>query len=164
MWYGAINNTPGRVGPPIDKPNPDIRQYFLEWLDGDGTPFWSFWDNIASWWAVRTLPNVKALHYEDLKRDLPGTMRSIATFLDTPIDETTFPAQVEHCTFAWMKAHASQTAPLGGAMWDGGGETFINKGINGRWRDILTADDNRRYEAMAIEKLGPECAAWLKGG
>jgi len=164
LWYGAMNDTPGRVGPPIGKPNPDIRQYFLKWLEGDGYPFWSFWDNIASWWAIRTLPNVKILHYDDLKRDLALTMRGIAAFLDTPIDETIFPTQVEHCTFAWMKSHASITAPLGGALWEGGGETFINKGTNGRWRDILTADDNRRYEAMAIEKLGPECAAWLKGG
>ena len=33
-WYRAMNDTPGRVGPPIPQPPADIRQYFREWLDG----------------------------------------------------------------------------------------------------------------------------------
>jgi aryl sulfotransferase len=164
IWYGHMNGTPGLVGPRIDKPNPDIRQYFLEWLDFDGYPFWSFWENISSWWAIRDLPNVKLLHFDDLKRDLPGQMRGVAGFLDIPIDEAEFPAQVEHCTFAWMKAHAAIAAPLGGVMWDGGAESFINKGTNGRWREILTAEDSARYEAKALARLGADCAAWLKHG
>jgi len=49
-------------------------------------------------------------------------------------------------------------------FWDGGAETFINKGTNGRWRDILTAEDIARYEATALAELGPECAAWLASG
>jgi hypothetical protein len=40
--------------------------------------------------------------------------------------------------------------PLGGALWDGGGETFIHKGTNGRWRRMLTAEDCRHYEDMAV--------------
>lgn len=28
MWYDALNNTPGRVGPPIEKPAASILQYF----------------------------------------------------------------------------------------------------------------------------------------
>jgi len=163
FWYQAINDTPGRVGPPIGKPAADVRQYFLDWLDGDGTPFWPFWENVASWWAIRHLPNLMLLHFDDLKRDLPGSMRRIAAFLDVEIDEARFATQVEHCTFAWMKANATRVTPLGGAPWDGGAETFIHKGTNGRWRDTLTAEDCTRYEAMAVEKLGAECAAWLKG-
>ena len=60
-----------------------------------------------------------------------------------------------------MKAHAELSAPLGGALWDGGAETFINKGTNGRWRDTLTADEVAAYEAKALAELGPDCAAWL---
>lgn len=36
LWYDLLNGTPGRVGPPIGRPIADVRQYFLEWLDGDG--------------------------------------------------------------------------------------------------------------------------------
>ena len=33
LWYEALNDTPGRVGPPIGRPPASIRQYFLEWLE-----------------------------------------------------------------------------------------------------------------------------------
>ena len=63
-----------------------------------------------------------------------------------------------------MKANATKSVPLGGAFWEGGAQTFVNKGTNGRWKDTLTPDDNAAYEAKAITELGPDCAAWLKSG
>lgn len=164
LLYQALNDTPGLVGPRIGRPPADIRQYFLEWLQFDGYPFWSFWENIRSWWAIRHLPNLMLLHFEELKADLPGQIRRIATFLEIPVDEARFPAIVEHCSFDWMKANATRTVPLGGALWDGGAQTFVHKGTNGRWRDVLTPEDNRRYEAAAQRELGPDCAHWLATG
>jgi len=164
LWYDALNNTPGRVGPPIERPDPDIRRYFQTWLEQNGAPFWAFWENVASWWAVRDLPNVKLVHFTDLKRDLPGEMRKIAAFLQCDIPEDRWPDIVEHCSFDWMKAHAENVSPLGGAIFVGGAQTFINKGTNGRWRDVLTSEDVAAYEARALAELGPECAAWLAEG
>ena len=60
-----------------------------------------------------------------------------------------------------MKANATKSAPLGGPFWDAGAETFINKGTNGRWHEVLSAEDSKAYEARAIAELGQECAAWL---
>ena len=42
-WYDVLNDTPGRVGPPIERPAGDIRQYWKDWLEQDGHPFWPFW-------------------------------------------------------------------------------------------------------------------------
>ena len=162
-YYEALNDTPGRVGPPLLPPPADIRQYWQEWMDKDGYPFWSFWGNIRSWWQIRELPNLLLIHFNDLKRDMPGEMRRIARFLDIPIDETRWPDIVEYCTFDWMKQNATKSVPLGGAFWDGGAETFINKGVNGRWVDTLTAADAAEYEARTVRELGPECAHWLAG-
>jgi aryl sulfotransferase len=71
---------------------------------------------------------------------------------------------VSHCTFEYMKAHGDKAAPLGGAMWDGGAASFIFKGTNGRWRDMLTKEDVEAYESRALKELGPECADWLATG
>jgi aryl sulfotransferase len=163
-WYGALNDTPGLVGAPIAQPPASVHQYFRDWLANDGQPFWPFWENIRSWWAVRQLPNVMSLHFEDLKRDMPAQIRRVARFLEIPIDESTWPAILEHCSFAYMKANATRSVPLGGAFWDGGAQTFVHKGTNGRWRDTLTAEDVARYEAKALSELGPECARWLAHG
>ena len=164
LLYSALNDTPGRVGPPIGRPPESVRQYFLEWLDGDGYPLWSFWENIRTWWEIRELPNLLLLHFNELKAALPGQIARIADFLEIEIDETRFPAIVEHCSFDWMKANATRSVPLGGAFWEGGAQTFVNKGTNGRWRDILTTEDRERYERIAREQLGDACARWLATG
>ncbi|MGX2040049.1 sulfotransferase domain-containing protein [Methylocaldum sp. MU1018] len=163
-WYEALNDTPGRVGPPIEPPPDDIRQYWRDWMDRDGHPFWPFWENVRSWWSIRHLPNVMLIHFTDLKRDLPGRMRRIAAFLDIPIDESRWEIIVEHCSFDWMKRNVPKSAPLGGVFWDGGAQVFINKGTNGRWTDTLTADDTSEYESRAVAELGAECARWLASG
>ena len=164
LWYAALNMTPGLVGPPIEKPHPDIRQYYLDWLAQDGVPFWSFWDNIATWWEARHLPNVKLIHFNALKADLEGEMRALADFLGVEVPEERWPVLVEHCGFDYMKTNAHMVAPLGGAIFENGAGAFINKGSNGRWRDVLSPADSMAYEKMALDRLGPECARWLATG
>lgn len=164
LWYELLNDTPGRVGPPIEPPPKSVRQYFLDWLERDGHPFWPFWENVRSWWDIRRLPNVMLVHFAALKADLPGQIFRIAEFLDIDIDPDRVPAILDHCSFAWMKLNAARAAPLGGVCWDGGAETFVHKGTNGRWRDVLTTEDNMRYEARALAELGPEAAHWLGTG
>lgn len=164
LWYQLLNDTPERVGPPIDKPVESITQYFSEWLDKDGFPFWSFWENISSWWQIKDLPNVLMLHYENLKKDMPGEIKRIAEFLEINIDESKWADILEHCSFDYMKKNGTKSVPLGGVLWDGGSETFINKGVNGRWRDTLPKEECERYEKMCEEKLGNEAAQWLNTG
>jgi aryl sulfotransferase len=163
-WYDVLNNTPGRVGSPIEVPPDDIRQYWHDWLQRDGHPFWPFWENLQSWWGVRNLPNVLFVHFSDLKRDMPGQIRDIARFLDIPINQSSWAAILEHCSFPWMKKNATKSVPLGGAFWDAGAQVFINQGTNGRWVDSLTSDESDEYESLADTKLGTECARWLASG
>jgi len=106
-WYEALNDTPGRVGPPIEPPPNDIRQYWHAWMSGDGHPFWPFWENVRSWWHIRNLPNVLLVHFTNLKRDMPGEIRRIAEFLEIPINELRWNAILEHCSFEWMKKNAT---------------------------------------------------------
>ncbi len=164
VWYEALNDTPGRVGPPIEPPPDDVRQYWRDWMDRDGHPFWPFWENIRTWWEIRDLPNVALIHFADLKRDMPAEMRRLAHFLGIEIDESRWDAMVEYCTFDWMKANASKSVPLGGAFWDAGAQVFINKGVNGRWSEALGAEEVAEYESKAVAELGTECADWLSNG
>ena len=63
-----------------------------------------------------------------------------------------------------MKRNASKSVPLGGAFWDAGAEVFIHKGVNGRWREVLTTGEAAEYDARAVSELGVECARWLASG
>jgi aryl sulfotransferase len=162
--FQLLNDTPGRVGPPLPKADPDIRRYFSYWLETDGGHHWSFSENILTWWNLRHLPNVKLIHFANLKADLEGQMREIADFLEVDMPAERWPQAVEHCTFDWMKANGEKIVPLNGAAWDGGAATFMHKGVNGRWKDVLTPAESLAYERLMQERLGPDCARWLKTG
>ena len=71
---------------------------------------------------------------------------------------------MERCTFDYMKKNAAKAAPLGGDIFEGGADSFIFKGTNGRWRELLKKDDIEAYEARAMKELGPDCAHWLTTG
>ena len=163
-WYEALNDTPGLVGPPIEPPPDDIRQYWRDWFDRDGYPFWPFWENVRSWWAIRDLPNVNFIHFNHLKHDMPEEIRKIANFLEIPIQESSWEKILEHCSFDWMKKNATKSVPLGGAFWDAGAQVFINKGVNNRWKDTLSQEESAEYEKRAEAELGAECARWLATG
>lgn len=162
--YGMFNETPGLVGPPLERPSDDIKAFWYRLLREDGYPMWSFWENIRTWWDARDLPNVRLFHYNDLKADLEGEMRAIAAFLDIPVDEQQWPAIVEHCTFDWMKANADKVTPMAGAAFTDGAKAFINKGTNRRWKDVLTDDDIDEYTTIGTRELGEACFRWMRYG
>ena len=163
-YYRIINDTPGRVGPPMKPPPASILQYFHDWLDKDGHPYWPYWENIKSWWDIRNLPNVRLIHFAQLKEDLAEQIRQVATYLEIPIDKRKWELVLKHCSFEFMKRHATKSVPLRGIFWDKGAETFFHRGVNGRWRDVLSRGEIEKYEKMAVEKLGEECALWLATG
>ncbi len=86
-FYEAMNETPGLVGEKLERVTSEVRTYFNTWVERDGYPFWSFWENVSSWWAIRHLPNIHFMHFEAMKRDMEGEIRRLAAFLDIEIDE-----------------------------------------------------------------------------
>jgi aryl sulfotransferase len=168
ILYDALDAQPTQFGPNIEPPRTsDLREYFNDWLRDDGFPFWPFWENVRTWWEIRHLPNVRFIHYQNLKNDMEGEMESIGAFLGYDVGEITkgkWDDYVRHCTFNHMKNNAPNSTPMGGALWDGGAQVFVNKGTNKRWATTLTAADIEAYETRALEELGPECAYWLATG
>ena len=163
-WFQMLNDTPGRVGPPMPPPAASAGEAFETWLRDDGAPFWPFFSSVRTWWEVRALPNVLFVHYADLKRDLAGHMRRIADFLGITLAPAEWAAAVEHCTFEYMRAHGDRTVPAGGKMWRDGAAAFLHRGEAGRWRELLTPAQGEAYAARALAELGADCARWLEQG
>ena len=161
-WYEALNDTPGLVGPPIEPPPELVRDYFLQWLDRDGHPFWSFWENVASWWAIRDLPNLLLVHFADLKADLPGQIRRIAAFLDVDVD----PARVDRDPRALQlrldEAPRRQGRPARRRFWEGGAADLHPPRHQRPLARRAHARDMRPLRAAwRAERLGEDCARWL---
>ncbi len=90
-------------------------------------------------------------------------MREVAAFLGIEIDEARWPALVEQCTFASMKAH-SERASATSMPFIGGAETFLYKGTNDRWRGVLTDAELAEFDRCCDELLPAGAAEWLNRG
>jgi len=181
-WYSSMNDRPNLVGPRM--PNWHEEKFtpatlFDKWIskgwethpwEHDGWPWWSLFYNVSTWWEYRHLDNILFVHFNQLKEDLPGQMRRIADFLGVPIDDAKFEQQVHKCTFDYMKAQGDKFAPVRGEFWNkpgqsnGGGQIFVNKGTNGRWRDALSPEQLAKYDEVVSANLGPDAANWLATG
>ena len=151
-----FNGPPGRPGALVSRPDRDIRDYYLHFLEHDELPgfgFEPFWPHVRGWWSARRLPNVLFVHYANLKADLVGEIRRIARFLEIEVEEARLPAIVEHCSFDYMRANIrAESRPA------------FNKGYNGRWKDVLSPVEIARCDEVAARNLTPDCARWLATG
>lgn len=63
-----------------------------------------------------------------------------------------------------MKADGQGLLPELGKFFDHGSDRFLNKGFNGRWKDVLTPEDLARYQSLAERGLSPAARAWTEQG
>jgi aryl sulfotransferase len=141
----------------LDRPPPvdDVHKFFAYWLDE--RPMW--FEHVASYWPHRREPNVLFVHYNDMKADLEAEMRGVARFLGIEVDERRWPDLVERCTFASMK-HRSHEIGDFDSKFIGGADTFLYKATNGRWRDVLTADELAAFARRCQELLPADAITW----
>ncbi len=165
----------GREDPTIGRDYPripaDAAEYFRLWISippvpgqPDGYNQLSFFEMVANCWTERRRDNVLLVNYADLRADLDAEMRRVSAFLGIPIDPTVWPTLVHAAGFAQMQAAGAALMPQTAAMFPEGPRRFFNKGTNGRWQDVLTAEDLARYEAKVQSRFSPQLRAWLETG
>ena len=158
------------VIPPPDLPS-DINEAFQLWMtkgsfewEEDGYPYWSAFHHLESFWAFRQLPNVHFLHYADLKADLEGQMRRIATILGIEIDEARWPALIKAATFQDMQRNADRTAPDTDLdLWHDNSR-FFHSGTSGKWRTELSAASLACYTRVARQRKPAAMIRWFEEG
>lgn len=169
-----LNETPGRVGPPLPRCPEDPRALWQDWIsrgwfewESEGYPFWSNLHHTQTYWDYRHLPNFLFLHYDEMLEDLDREVGRIAGFLDIEVTPENRNRVVESTTFASAKRRAADEeakSKTGNPFFRGGSDSFFFKGSNGRWRDVLNDRDLVLYEDAKARVLSPDCAHWLENG
>ncbi|MFT7221511.1 MAG: aryl sulfotransferase [Candidatus Azotimanducaceae bacterium] len=172
FMYGLLDNLEGSQ--PMPRYNGDIKELWKNWIsqgwfewEQEGYPFWSNMHHTQSYWDYKSMPNFLFLHYSDMIRDTHETIRRIAAFIDLPVSENEISLAARAVSFKRIKEQAvaeSAKASEVPEAFAGGQETFINKGTNGRWNDLLDDDDIKRYEETRDRVLSPDCASWIENG
>ena len=168
---GLMNGLPGREGEELPLPPNDIHTFWKDWMtratfenESDGWPFWSHLSNVQSWWDFRHMPNIRLFHYSDMLKDTDKAVREMAAFLEIDVPDDAWEGIVKAVSFSEMKRQGDKYAPGAGTFWKGGADTFLNKGKNGRWREVLSDGELKLYEAACERVLTDECRQWLEQG
>jgi len=174
LIYEIMNDRERLVGEPIASCPEDPRVLWRDWItrgcfpwESEGYPFWANMGHTQSYWEYRRLPNFLFLHYSDMLADLEGTVRQIVEFAGIDASEERIRQTVDETTFARVKQRVEalpEEEDPSRIAFRGGAGSFFYKGVNGRWRDVLTEEDLALYDAAKARVLSPDCAAWLERG
>jgi len=162
----AMNSPIPLDGPPPATPQ-DPREHYLGWIaraEAGTGPEMPFFEYEMTYWRERHRPNLLLVHYNDLKADLPGEMARISQFLEIDTPAATLAELARAAEFENMKAQGKDLLAKLDQHFDRGHDRFLNKGVNGRWKDVLTAEDVGRYEALAATRLPDGARAWIGSG
>ena len=111
-----------------------------------------YFDFYEGWWRYKAEnpDQVLFVWYEDLKRDVTGVIRALASFLGKSMTERQIEIIKEHTTFDHMKANEMiRPAPTPQR------EIFFRKGQVGDWKNYFSQDQSDYVEKEANERLKP---------
>jgi aryl sulfotransferase len=117
---------------------------YEEWFTSPELMWWGTWTgHVKGWWEKsRGAPNVLFVHFEDMKKDLPGMVRRVAAFLGVPpLGEAELAEAVRKTSFAYMQEHQGNFEMHPPHILQTSAELFVS-GTADRHKDV--PDETRR--------------------
>jgi hypothetical protein len=90
---------------------PDFQSFYREVADPRGMQG-MFFGFLAASWPLRNAPNVLLMHFADMKKDLPGSIRKVAAFLGIRPTASQWATVDTYASFDWMKRHEAKFETL----------------------------------------------------
>ncbi len=156
----------GPLPPPRPRPASE-RDRFWQWVDDDtpstrsgGTSLRFVVEHLQTFRNAGEELDIVFLHYDELKNDLEGQMRLLATRLGIDVDEDRWPRLVQAATFESMRSNADTTVAAGREHWIDPA-AFFSRGTSGQWDDLLDDADRARYAARVRTLARDDLVAWL---
>jgi len=140
-WYYHYLNMPF-------EPKPSWNEFFESFCKGE-VLYGSWFDHVLSWWKHKDSPSILCLKYEEMKKDLPSTIKKIAKFIGKQLSEEIVQAIADQASFTTMKkgGHVNYT-------WAGKLKIdFIRKGQVGDWKNYFTDEQSNRLDALYAERM-----------
>ncbi|XP_075410084.1 amine sulfotransferase-like [Tenrec ecaudatus] len=122
----------------------------------DGKVVGSLWfDHVRGWYEHRHNFNILFMKYEDMKKDLRGSVLKICNFLEKKLSDEAVDAVVNMASFQNMKsdALANYIKVLKeeiGTRKDG---HFLRKGTIGDWKNHLTVEQSEKFDKVFQKKM-----------
>ncbi|XP_053757268.1 amine sulfotransferase-like [Panthera pardus] len=129
----------------------EFMEQFLE-----GKVLGSLWfDHIKGWYEHKSLFNIQFLMYEEMKKDLKGSLSKVCKFLGKELSEEEMDAIVRQATFQNMKydprANYKNIIKTRYGLEAKG--HFLRKGTIGDWKNHMTVEQNERFDKIFQRKM-----------
>ncbi|XP_029801395.1 amine sulfotransferase-like [Suricata suricatta] len=125
-----------------------FEKFFEQFLEGKVVG--SLWfDHIKGWYEHKSLCNIQFMMYEEMKKDLRGSIVKVCKFLGKELSDEDMDAVVTQAMFDNMKsdprANYDSLMELDGIPRNG---HFLRKGTIGDWKNHMTVEQNERFDKI----------------
>ncbi|XP_047995707.1 LOW QUALITY PROTEIN: luciferin sulfotransferase-like [Leguminivora glycinivorella] len=136
----------------------------LTWFyDGDFKSFWNLFINdlvvrspylthLREAWALRQHPNMLFIFYENMKKDLPSSIKRVSNFLGKKVNEEQIAKLCEHLAIENFRNNKSVHPTWRAEIFNPDAEPFVRKGKSGGWREYFD------------EKMAAQAQRWMREG
>ena len=125
---------------------------FFELFKAKHLFYGDYFDHILSYWNNKLKFNLFVMKYEDLHKDLKGSVRRLVAYLGEELSEDQLTAIVEHVGFQAMQTNDSTNKSwipeLNQAI-----SPFVRKGIVGDWMNYFNEEQMEYVDALYKEKM-----------
>lgn len=128
---------------------------FVDSFLADRVPYSPWSVHVLDFWEIKDQPNVLFLTYEDLHKDLEGSIRKVAAFLEKELKNEDVQKIAKHCSFDEMKINPSVNH-----QWltdrqfrDSKKAEFLRKGKVGDWKKYLSKEQDDKLNVKIALKL-----------
>ena len=133
-------------------PNYEWSKFIDLFINGE-LEYGDYFDHVLSWWAHKDDDNVLILKYEDMKKDLPSAVATIATFIDQDISKELVEEIAHKTTFENMRRDSLANYEQLRRFKAPTRTDFMRKGDVGDWKNYFTSEQSARLDAAYDEKM-----------
>jgi len=138
----------GVLGPAM----PSVDTWYKLFMS-DGFPIGGSWAaNTAGYWAQKGRPNVLIVSFKSMKRDLKGTVRKVAQFMDIQAPDALIDDVYAKSSFEYMKGidHKFRIGKV--IPWRAEG-AMMRKGMQGGSSELLSLERQKEMDAYFMAEL-----------
>ena len=121
--------------------------FWKKYMAGD-LYYGNYFDHLLSWLPHKDDKNVLFLKYEDMKRDLPRAVSTIASFIGANLSSEVVAKIADLTSFKNMKEDSTANKSWSHHRDEEGASKFLRKGIVGDWKNFLTVKQSAEIDTI----------------
>ncbi|XP_005414987.1 PREDICTED: 3-beta-hydroxysteroid sulfotransferase-like [Chinchilla lanigera] len=128
-------------------------EQYLHWFLQGLVPWGSWFEHVRGWMSLRGRENFLVLSYEELQKDIRGSIQKICQFLGKSLDLKSLDLVVKYSSFQSMKENKMSNYSLLHHTYLDPNTLITRKGVSGDWKNHFTVAQAEVFDKVYQEKM-----------